>query len=151
MLIKNQYGAAIVEFAIVLPMLILLAIGICEFGLLWYNSQVIVNASREGARAGIVQLKYPPPPPGGTFYTDAEVRTLKINPTVQNYCSARLITFGTNSPPTVVSSWASRAFGQDVSVVATYVYNFLVPSLFGLGPTKTLTGRTIMKMEQIIT
>ena len=63
MLIKNQKGAALVEFAIVVPLLILLATGIGEFGLVLYNKQVITNASREGARAGIVQWKHPPPPP----------------------------------------------------------------------------------------
>jgi hypothetical protein len=149
MTIKNQKGAAIVEFAIVAPLLVLLVIGICEFGLLWYNSQVIINGSREGARVGIVQWEYPPPPPGGTPYTDNEVRTLKINPTVQNYCSARLVTFGTNNPPTVVSTWANRSFQEDVSVQVTYNYSFLVPSLFHLGMTKQLKAETVMKMEAV--
>ena len=54
-IIKDQRGAAVVEFAIVLPLLVLMVIGICEFGLLWYNSQVIINASREGARAAITR------------------------------------------------------------------------------------------------
>ena len=49
MLRHNQKGAALIEFAIVLPLLLLLVFGAIEFGLLFYNKQVITNASREGA------------------------------------------------------------------------------------------------------
>ena len=148
MTIKNQKGAAIVEFAIVAPLLVLLVIGICEFGLLWYNSQVIINASREGARAGIVQWEYPPPPPGGTPYTDAQVVTL-IDGIVQNYCSTRLVTFGIHSPPTVLPTWANRNFQQNVTVKVSYNYSFLVPSIFHLGIIKQLNAVTVMKMEAV--
>ena len=51
---SSQKGASLVEFALVLPLLMLILWGIIEFGLLLYNKQVITNASREGARAGIV-------------------------------------------------------------------------------------------------
>ena len=50
----NQKGAAIVEFAIILPLLLLLIFGMIEFSLLMYNKAMITNASREGARRGIV-------------------------------------------------------------------------------------------------
>ena len=50
----NQKGATAVEFAIVLSLLITLIFGIIEFGLFIFNRQVITNAAREGARAGIV-------------------------------------------------------------------------------------------------
>jgi Flp pilus assembly protein TadG len=49
MIIKDQNGGAVVEFAIILPLLIALLFGIVEFGLLLYNKQIITNASREGA------------------------------------------------------------------------------------------------------
>ena len=50
----NQKGATAVEFAIVLSLLLTLIFGIVEFGLAMFNRQVITNAAREGARAGIV-------------------------------------------------------------------------------------------------
>ena len=55
MLNKNidQKGVAAVEFAIVLPFLVLLICGTIEFGLMFYNKQVITNASREGVRSMI--------------------------------------------------------------------------------------------------
>ena len=51
---RNQRGASAVEFALILPILICVLFGIVEFGLLMYDKAVITNASREGARAGIV-------------------------------------------------------------------------------------------------
>ena len=42
------------EFAIVMPLLFVILFGIIEFGILLYDKAMITNASREGARAGIV-------------------------------------------------------------------------------------------------
>ncbi len=146
MTIKNQKGAAAVEFAIVAPLLVLLVIGICEFGLLWYNSQVIINASREGARSGIVQRT---DSDGNPLYNAAQIEA-DITSIVQNYSSQRLITFGSNSPPSVSVSGENGAFQQPLQVDVTYNYTFLLPSLFGFSTTKTLTATTVMKMEAII-
>src|ERR1700758_4127008 len=57
---KKQAGVAAVEFAIVLPVLLLIIFAIVELGIALYDKAVITNASREGARAGIV-LKSPKP------------------------------------------------------------------------------------------
>ena len=46
---RNERGAVFVEFVIVLPFLLVFLIGMIEFGLLFYNQQVLTNASREGA------------------------------------------------------------------------------------------------------
>ena len=43
-----------VEFIILFPLFLLIVVGIVEFGHLWYVDHVITNASREGARAGVV-------------------------------------------------------------------------------------------------
>lgn len=134
----------IVEFAIVALLLILLAIGAIEFGLLLYNSQVIVNASREGARAGItrkVDSNIAYPDTGGVEYV------------VRKYCENRLIDFGGSTPPTVGYPDLrniGKSFGEAFSVEVQYNYKFLVPAILGLGTIKTLTRRTVMRMEQIL-
>ena len=53
-MIRNEKGGSLVEFAIITPLLFVILFGIFESGLLLYNKAVITNASREGARAGIV-------------------------------------------------------------------------------------------------
>ena len=47
----RRTGAAAVEFAIVLPIFLILIFGIVEFGRAMMAMQVITNAAREGARA----------------------------------------------------------------------------------------------------
>ena len=80
-IIKEQKGAALVEFAIVISLLVILVFGIIEFGLLIYNQAIITNASREGARAGI-----------------RGADTTTIQTIAETYCQNRLITFGNNDP-----------------------------------------------------
>lgn len=55
---KNDRGAAIIEFAIVLPVLVILVLGIIEFGWVLNGYITITGAAREGARAAIVDEDY---------------------------------------------------------------------------------------------
>jgi len=53
---EPRKGAAIVEFAILLLLLLLILAGVVEFGFLWLQSHYLTNAAREGARvAGKVE------------------------------------------------------------------------------------------------
>lgn len=49
--IRDEGGQAAVEFALVLPFLLVLIVGIVEFGRAWNEHQVITDAARETARA----------------------------------------------------------------------------------------------------
>jgi len=49
--VSRRHGATIVEFALILPVLIAMLLGIMEFGWLVKNNLTIANAAREGARA----------------------------------------------------------------------------------------------------
>ena len=51
---RAEAGQSLVEFAIVLPVLLALVIGIFEFGRAWNVYQVLTNAAREGARLAVV-------------------------------------------------------------------------------------------------
>ena len=50
----KQKGAQAVEFALVLPFFILILFAVLDFGMLAYNKAIITNASREGARSGVL-------------------------------------------------------------------------------------------------
>jgi Flp pilus assembly protein TadG len=56
---KSQSGAQILEFALLLPFLLLIIFLIIDFGFLVYNKAVITNASREAARKGTVLTATP--------------------------------------------------------------------------------------------
>jgi Flp pilus assembly protein TadG len=50
---RSQRGIALLEAAIVFPLLILLTFGLMEYGWLFLNCQHITNAARQGARTGV--------------------------------------------------------------------------------------------------
>ena len=52
--IKDQRGVQAVEFAILLPVLLLLVFGIIDFGRAYFSWMIITNGAREGARAAAV-------------------------------------------------------------------------------------------------
>lgn len=58
---KNEKGQSLVEFALVVPLLLLLVIGIAEFGRAWMTKNILTGAAREAVR--ILAVK--PPWPGG--------------------------------------------------------------------------------------
>jgi Flp pilus assembly protein TadG len=47
---RGARGQALTEFALVVPMLLLMIVGIMEFGRAWAMSQVVTDAARQGAR-----------------------------------------------------------------------------------------------------
>jgi Flp pilus assembly protein TadG len=53
-LIKNQRGAALLETAITLPLILLVSVAIFEFGRAYQTWQVLTNAAREGARVAVI-------------------------------------------------------------------------------------------------
>ena len=52
--IRNEEGAAVVEFALVMPILALIIFGIIDFGRAFYTVNNIISAVREGARYGAI-------------------------------------------------------------------------------------------------
>ena len=133
--VRQSKGQSLVEFALVLPLLLILIFGVIEFSILMYDKAVLTNASREGARAGIVATSPRP--------TDAAIKKV-----VDDYCLTYLITFGTASltktvtPPPYVS-------GQPLSVQVDYPYQFLVVPNFitTMAGGVTLTATTVMRIE----
>jgi Flp pilus assembly protein TadG len=53
---RNERGAAAVELALVMPILILLLFGIIEFARVWNVRQTMTDAAREGARVAVVNV-----------------------------------------------------------------------------------------------
>lgn len=51
---QSHRGSALAEFAITIPILLAVLLGIFEFARAWNVQQVITNAAREGARVAVV-------------------------------------------------------------------------------------------------
>jgi len=85
-LLRRESGAAMVEFAIVLPLFLLITWGVIDFGRLFFTSNSLANAVREGGRYAAVlpdpvasaaavktKVKQSFVPFGGPALTDAEI------------------------------------------------------------------------------
>jgi len=51
---SGESGAELIEFALVLPLLLLVVLGIIDFGFLFQRYEVVTNAAREGARVAVL-------------------------------------------------------------------------------------------------
>jgi hypothetical protein len=66
MRLKDQKGASLVEFALILPLFLLFIFGIIDFGWYFFVQQTLQYATREGVRLGLVGGTLQE---GGTTYT----------------------------------------------------------------------------------
>ena len=126
-ILKKRRGQAMVEFALILPVFILILLGIMEFGLVFHQYLVVTAASREGARVAAL---------GGT---DAETRTI-VNNSAASVNTGQLTTTIT---PTV------RVKGQTVSVQVTNPVTIRTPLIAQAFPQNPfpVSGTTVMRVE----
>lgn len=118
---RDDRGAAAVEFAIVLPLLVLFVFGMIDFGRLFFTQITVTQAAREGSRLAALNL-----------------------PDVQSRTAAA----ATGVSPTTVTVVHSCPSGSDQStdavVTVTYTFTFTTPLI---GATRTLTGRGHMPCQ----
>jgi Flp pilus assembly protein TadG len=126
--LKNHKGQSLVEFAIILPLLLLLVIGIIEFGMMLNSYLAINNAAREGARAGIV----------GSRNDEIQNLILSTSPALD----------AQNLKITITPSDGSRKSGDTLTVAVTYNYYFTIPILGGIfNNAVPLNAQVSMRIE----
>jgi Flp pilus assembly protein TadG len=134
---NKEKGASAVEFALILPLLLIIFFMIIEFSIVMYDKAVITNASREGARRGILM--------GSPRTTVDEIKS-----TVSNYCASNLISFSsTPAAPSTAVSAECAASGDYITISVAYPYSFLVLPNFmhSLTGGINLTAVTAMRCE----
>lgn len=130
-LLKNDKATGAVEFTLLLPVLLAVVFGIVELGGAWNAKQMLVHASREGARYGVLMA--------GGGVTDAQV---------EDRVELILQTAGFPGNVVVSSSGASGASGSLVQVDVSANYTFpVISSLMSVAPSVTLQATTVMRHE----
>ena len=107
--IRNQRGAALLETAITLPIILLVCVSIFEFGRAYQTWQVLTNAAREGARVAIL----------------AETTDGAVTDVVRSYMeSGQLPQFATAT----VNVERTVPFGTNTAsrITVTYPFDFIV-------------------------
>ena len=138
---RRTSGQGLVEMALILPVLLLIFMGIIDFGRAIYAYNAVSNAAREGARLGIVDQRLT----GGTYNAAVEAANqatvLGIDPTDPNQV---LVTF-----PDPGGVCPTIAVGCPVSVRVQYQFSPLTPIIGRiLGPI-TVGSTTQLPMERI--
>lgn len=117
-LLRGERGTALIETAMTLPLLLLVSVGIFEFGRAYQTWQVLTNAAREGARVAVIS---------GT--TDADVRSA-----VNNYMSVGAL--GTVADSYIdVNRTAPLGSNTGSQITVRYPFSFMV-----LGPVVRLVN-----------
>jgi Flp pilus assembly protein TadG len=105
--LNGSEGQALIEFALILPLFLLLLFGMIDFGRAYSASVTLTNAAREGARYGVIQ-------PTNTSGIISRVQT-----TAGPYNDSNLGVTPSCSP--------SCSSGNDVIVQTTYQFSFITP------------------------
>lgn len=129
---KTERGQAMVEMALVLPILLIFIFGIIEFGRIINTYMIVTTISREGARTGAV---------GGT---DSDIVS-----TVQSRATDfGLQTTNLESPVITPTSISKRARGTSVEVQVSYKVDIIDPFLSPIiGNPFIVTAQTTMRVE----
>ncbi|MEW6333637.1 MAG: TadE/TadG family type IV pilus assembly protein [Thermodesulfobacteriota bacterium] len=140
---KGEKGAAMVELAIILPLLLVVLFGVMEMGFILYDKVLITNASREGARAGIV---YRANVTTGCYqpYTAAEIQGV-----VNAYLNQGNNLIPPAQPAITIPEGICTGTAFPLRVRVAYAYSFfLLPNLVTsiTGPL-TLSGESVMRCE----
>lgn len=128
---KTEQGQAVVEMALVLPILIMLIFGIVEFGRILNTYVIVADLSREGARKGAV---------GGT---DIDITsTIQTNGVATGLSSSDLTI---NIIPTSVGA---RARGTSIEVEVSYPVDIIAPIIGNIiGDPYIVISQTTMRVE----
>jgi Flp pilus assembly protein TadG len=142
--LKSERGAELIEFALIFPLLLLVIVGIIDFGFLFQRYEVLTNAAREGARMAVLPN-----------YTDADVRTrvcayLNSGGVPNTGCSANpMVTVTDETIP--VGGGLPPIQARRVQVVYTHTYSFIGPIISLIGGTWTnaqsITATAVMRIE----
>ena len=136
---RSERGAIAVEFAILLPVFMLLVFGICDFGHAYYMKQLVTNTSRDGARYG-------------SLYRSTTSLPNALDPTISVWITSKyaaLLPDDADLQVTPGGDGYTAGSGHDLSVTVTatkhwWVVGSLVP---GLGATNDVSSTTWMQVE----
>lgn len=148
---RRESGQSLVEFAIIVPVLLILVFGIIDFGMGLRAYITVTQATREGARYASVGNAAGTFSSGGTGDCDGSTSTTAVGRVCNAMSGLNLI----NLTSVSVTYPGGAASGQSVRVAAQYRYEYITPVrtlvnvLSGgtLDDHLTLSATTDMRLE----
>jgi Flp pilus assembly protein TadG len=125
---KNRTrGQALVEFALVIPVFMLILCAVLDFGFMLYSRMTVINASREGARITVTAADHTTIP---SLASGAVLSNVPGLNTAQLSTTTSCVAIKTSGSCNFSSASASQS-GDAVSVRVTYTYQTFFPLFFG--------------------
>jgi TadE-like protein len=134
---RSERGAELIEMAVALPLLLLVVMGIVDFGFLFQRYVVLTNAAMEGARVGMLP---------GYSLSDAQTRATTYAATGGVPGTVTAVASVVQLPAAAGGTWP----GVQVLITHNYNFQFLGPirNLFGGGAAAvTLTTQAVMRRQ----
>jgi Flp pilus assembly protein TadG len=133
--IRDEKGAALLEAAITVPIILLISVGIFEFGRAYQHQQVLTNAAREGARIAVIE---------GT--SDEAIRA-RVNEYVKSGGLTKL-----TDADIVIQRAVAMTGTTASSVEVMYPFDFMVlkPVVRLISPGDNLGSRITMKAKTLM-
>lgn len=125
---RGSRGQAMVEFALVIPMFLLLLAGVCDFGFALFSRMTVINAAREGARAAVIVSVHTNIPPAASNAATSAAKGAGLSP-ISVTVTCLQTTVSVSSPLTIDCGVAQT--GDSVSVKVDYSYKTFFPLFFG--------------------
>jgi Flp pilus assembly protein TadG len=126
----NRRGQSIVEFALVLPLVLLLVVGMLEFARAWNLHQTMTDAVREGARRAVLADTWPVDSVYAPMWRYLEQAGYDPSYAAMGVCNNPGTSCGSTSRPAAESNW--KLHGDLMTVVLTFPYRIFV---LGNGPS----------------
>jgi len=122
-------GQALTEFALVIPIFLLVLSGILDFGFMLYSRMTVINAAREGARAAVQAADSTTVP----LVAQGRAVSSTIGSGLSLATSQVAVTCVATKTPGSCSfaSSSSSQPGDSVNVSVDYTYRTFFPLLFG--------------------
>lgn len=117
-----------VEFALVIPVFLLLVSGILDFGFALFARMTVINAARDAARSAVSVANFSTIPTIAPAAVAANAPGLVID---NLSTSTSCVHTASGSGCASAGDWAHAVAGDSVKVAVTYAYHPFFPLLFG--------------------
>jgi Flp pilus assembly protein TadG len=141
-------GAAVVETALVLPLMLLFLFGIMEYGRYILCLQVVTNAARDGCRYAVTHTQ-PVTLAGTTTGNATSDVTNQVTKFLggQQLSSQSVQVYQSDSQGNNIGAWNGATPGQYVCVQITGTFQVTVPKLLSFPGSITVQTKTVMICE----
>lgn len=134
---RSERGQTAVEFALVIPVMLLFVLGIFQVGVTYFNQEALATSARDGARAGAIHTGSTP----AVIIQDAK-DAITSNASGLNTSSMSITVTGVDNPQAPNGTLWEQ--GDIIDVTVTYPWKI---GVLAFSKSGTLTTHTALRME----